>query len=218
MSGITLFLLYSLALLGVMLVAELAYRFFKLPTEWTRKIAHVGSGIVALTYPDYVDNHLIILALTLSFTLILYTSKKLGLFASIFSVGRKSYGELLFVWSSWLLFWLYQATGEVIYFYLPFSIVVFADPAAALVGKSIPVKTYTIFNNIKSFGGSLAFFLVSFGLSYYFLNETAWVDNVLFYSFLHAFLLTLTEAVSIKGWDNLSIPAVSVLFLYFLQG
>jgi len=217
MNDLYLFLIYSTALLIVMFIAEGAYRIFKLDTEWTRKIAHVGSGIVALAYPLYIDNHLIILAITISFTIILYSSKKLGLFPSIFSVGRKSYGDLVFVWSSWLLFLLYQNTGEIIYFYLPFSVVVFADPTAALVGKSFPVKTYTIFNNTKSFGGSSAFFIVTFLLSYYFLNKTSWVDNIVLYSLLHAAVLTVTEAISVKGWDNLTIPAVSVIFLYLLQ-
>jgi len=217
MDEIYTFLIYSTALLIVMFIAEGAYRIFKLDTEWTRKIAHIGSGIVALAYPLYIDNHLIILAITISFTIILYSSKKLGLFPSIFSVGRKSYGDLVFVWSSWLLFLLYQNTGEIIYFYLPFSVVVFADPAAALIGKSFPFKTYTIFNNTKSFGGSSAFFIVTFILSYYFFNETSWVDNIVLYSLLHATVLTVTEAISVKGWDNLTIPAVSVIFLYLLQ-
>ncbi len=217
MNELYLFLLYSLALVGVMLIAEAAYRLFKVPTEWSRKIAHVGSGIVALSYPDFIQNHFIILALTVSFTIILYTCKKMGWFPSIFSVGRKSYGELLFVWSSWLLFWLYQYTGENIYFYLPFSVVVFADPMAALIGKSFPVKVYSIFNHNKSFGGSLAFFIVTFILSYYFLTMTAWSHNILFISILHSIVLTLVEAVSVKGWDNLSIPLVSVLFLYGVQ-
>jgi len=217
MTDLYLFLAYSAALLGVMFTAEIAYRFFKLNTEWTRKIAHIGSGIVALTYPDFIDNHLIVLALTLSFTFILFICKKLGWFPSIFAVGRKSYGELLFVWSAWLLFWLYQYSASIIYFYLPFSVVVFADPLAALVGKKFPVKRYTIFNHIKSVGGSTAFFITTLLLSYYFMNETAWVEHTGLFALFHAVLLTLVEAVSVKGWDNLSIPAASVLFLYLVQ-
>ncbi len=217
MENLIVFLIYSALLIGVMLIAELSYRFLKLQTEWTRKIAHVGSGIVALTYPLYIHNHLIVLGLTLSFTLILFTCKKLGLFPSIFSVGRKSYGELLFVWSSWILFWLAQNTGESIYFYLPFSVVIFADPAAALIGTKIPIKKYRIFGHEKSYDGSFAFFIISFALSFYFLSDYFHQQSELFlYSIMHAALLTLTEAISIKGWDNFTIPVVSVIFLYFI--
>jgi len=217
MINFKLFMIYSLLLIGVMLIAELAYKVLKLRTEWTRKIAHIGSGIVALSYPHYIHNHWIVLALTLSFTLILFTCKKMGLFPSIFSIGRKSYGELLFVWSSWLLFWLYLYTGEKLYFYLPFSIVVFADPAAALIGTRIPVKQYKAFGNTKSYDGSFAFFIISFALTFFFLSDVYTEQSkLLIYSFLHAALVTAVEAFSYKGWDNFSIPVVSVIFLFLI--
>ncbi len=215
--NITLFIVYSVLLLIVMLIADFSYRFFKINAEWSRKIAHIGSGIIALTYPEFIQNHWVVFALSLSFTFILYASKKLNLFPSIFEVDRKSYGELFFVWTSWLLFLLYQYTGESIYFYLPFSVVVFADPMAALIGQKFPIKKYRILGNSKSIGGSFAFFVVAFLLSYYFFNKTAFSNDVFFVSILHAFLLTLVEAVSTKGTDNLTIPVVSVLFIYFIQ-
>jgi len=207
------FITYSGLLIGVMLIAEASYRWLHLPSEWTRKIAHIGSGIVALSYPDVLNNHWVVFALTVSFTIILYTSKKMGLFGSIFSVGRKSYGELFFVWSSWLLFWLFQYTGSVIYFYLPFSIVVFADPAAALVGKNFPIKRYLAIGNQKSFGGSLAFFIIALALSYYFFQQ-AGIHYFIWLSFLHASALTVVEAISFKGSDNLTIPLISVFYIY----
>ncbi len=214
MNELIIFAIYSAFLIAVMLIAEFAYKFFKLNTEWTRKIAHVGSGIIALTYPLYHHTHWTVLGLTVSFTIILYTSKKLGLFQSIFSVERKSYGELFFVWSTWLLFMLYQFSGNVIYFYLPFSSVVFADPVAALVGKPFPIKKYTIFGNTKSYGGSFSFFIISFALSYFYLLKIGSTMNILVFSLVHALILTLVEAISSKGLDNLTIPIASVLFIY----
>ena len=234
MNDLMIFAVYSGLLVVVMLIAEFAYKVFKLNTEWTRKIAHIGSGIIALSYPSFIDSHWVVLGLTLSFTVILYSSKKMGLFQSIFSVGRKSYGELFFVWSTWLLFMLYQFTGDVNFYYLGFSSVVFADPAAALIGKAFPLKKYTVFGNTKSFGGSISFFVVSFALSYYFFNVThqigsvvaipnqmfSFVDSfskVILYSLVHAFLLTIVEAISSKGTDNLTIPIASVLFIYAIS-
>ena len=214
MNELLTFAIYSVALIAVMLLAEFAYKFFKLNTEWTRKIAHVGSGIVALTYPMYHKTHWTVLGLTVSFTIILYLSKKMGLFQSIFSVNRKSHGELFFVWSTWLLFMIYQFSGNVSYFYLAFSSVVFADPAAALVGTSFPFKKYTIFGNTKSLGGSFSFFVVSFALSYFYLLKIGSSMNILVFSLAHALLLTIVEAISSKGLDNLTIPIASVLFIY----
>ena len=218
MNDIYLFLIYSVALLGVMLLAEAAYRFLHLPTEWTRKIAHVGAGIVALTYPKYIENHWIVLGLTSSFTLILFVSKKQGMFPSIFSIERKSSGELFFVWSTWLLFLLYKTTDNELYYYLPFAIVVFADPAAALVGQSFPIKHYTIKGHQKSIGGSFTFFIVTFLLTLFFVPAINF-DSTIFWLFaiIFSILVTIVEAVSFKGVDNISIPltAIILLKLYF---
>ena len=214
MNDFYLFLIYSGVLVGVMLLAELAFSFLHLPTEWSRKIAHVGAGIVALTYPKYIDNQWIVLALTLSFTLILFVSKKKGIFLSIFAVERKSYGELFFVWISWLLFLLYKASGEVIYFYLPFAIVVFADPAAALVGQSFPIKKYAIKGHQKSLTGSLTFFLITLFLTVLFAPALN-IEKINFWLFavFFAIVMTLVEAISYKGLDNLTIPLAAVLLL-----
>ncbi len=221
-SDIKSFFIYSGLLILVMLIAELTYRIFKLKTEWTRKIAHVGSGIVALTYPHYFTSHWGVFALTLSFTLILFFSKKFGFFQSIFSVGRKSYGELFFVWSSWILFLLYKNTGELIYFSLPFSIVVFADPMAAIVGTYFPFKKYRVFGNEKSYMGSLAFFITAYVLTFLLMSYFGFsfiTDTYSFYgiSFFHALILTLVEAISVKGTDNFTIPLVSVIYLFLLH-
>lgn len=210
MNEIYIFLVYSLVLIGVMLVAELTFRFLHFTTEWTRKIAHIGAGIVALTYPHFIHNHLVVLALTVSFTLILLISKKLGIFPSIFEVDRTSYGELFFVWTTWLLFLLYQTTNQVVYFYLPFAVVVFADPVAALIGQSVPLMKLLK----KSLGGSLAFFIVSLFLTVLFMPADKF-ENISFWLFavFYALILTITELISNKGFDNFSLPLVAVILL-----
>jgi len=219
MSDLKIFLIYAIALILVMLLAEIAYRWLKLDTEWTRKIAHVGSGIVALTYPKYIDNHWLVLALTLSFTFILFFSKKMGWFQSIFSIQRKSYGELFFVWSTWFLFLIFQSTGNPIYYYIPFAIVVFADPAAALIGQSFPMRTYKIKGHQKSFGGSLTFFIVSLLVFLMFLPSSDFSGhNFNLFVVIMALILTLVEAISFKGIDNLSIPIMAIFLLkIFMQ-
>ncbi len=218
MSDLKIFLIYAIALILVMLLAEMAYRWLKLDTEWTRKIAHVGSGIVALTYPKFIDNHWVVLALTLSFTFILYFSKKMGWFQSIFSIERKSYGELFFVWTTWFLFLIFQATGNPIYYYIPFAIVVFADPAAALIGKSLPLRTYEIKGHQKSFGGSLSFFIVSLFIMVLFFPASDFSGNFFtLFVVIMALILTLVEAFSFKGLDNLSIPIVALFLLKILM-
>jgi dolichol kinase len=136
----------------------------------------------------------------------------MGLFQSIFSVERKSYGEILFVVSTWLLFLLFKYTGDSNYYMIPFALVVFADPAAALVGRNLPLKKYTIFGNSKSTGGSLAFFLTGIAIV---LGTGLFVGHYLF-SIVFVVVLTFVEAISFKGWDNFTIPFVAVLMQYVI--
>jgi len=207
--------IYSVILFAGMLFGEFLYRILKLNTEWTRKIIHVSSGIVSLSYPSFIDVHWIVLAITINFTIILYTSKKMGWFNSIFDVGRKSYGTLFFVWSTWLLFILSEYFGDnFMFFYLGFSPVVFADPAAALIGKPLPFKKFTIFGNTKSLGGSFSFFIITFVLTYFILNYVGTEINILLFSLIHAIILTVVEAISSKGTDNFTIPVASIFIVF----
>jgi dolichol kinase len=216
MNEFYIFLIYSVALFLIMLISQFLYKFFRVNSEWTRKFAHLGSGIIALTYPFYIHNHWLVFALSLSFTIILFFSKKSGFFKSIFNVGRTSYGDLFFVWTTWLLFWLYQYEEKSIYYFLPFSIVVFSDTFAAIFGKYFPLKKLYFFGSQKSIGGSLIFFTITLVLSYYFFNDFLQIENVFIYSLLHAMILTLTEALSVKGWDNITIPVISVIMIYIM--
>jgi len=216
MVEMTLFFMYAAAFIWIILLAEFSYRKLKLNPEWTRKIVHIGTGIVALTAPYYGVSIKIVLALTILFTIIFYYSKKMKMFPAIFNIERVSYGELLFAWSTFFLFVIYKKTGNVLYFYLPFSTVVFADSAAALVGKVFPVKRFLIINPEKSYGGSAAFFIVAFLLSYKLL-PTVNEPYHLLYCLANALILTIIEAVSTKGWDNFFISIVSVLIIFGFQ-
>ncbi len=215
MAELTLFFIYAAAFIWIFLLAEFSYRKLKLDTECTRKIVHLGTGTIVLTAPYYGASIRIALGLTILFTIIFLIAKKLKMFPAIYNIERESIGELLFAWSSFFLFALYKYTGNVWYFYVPFSMVVYADAASALVGKFFPLRNFYYINEHKSYGGSCAFFVVSFALSYYFFSKMK-ISHILAYSFMNAFILTLVEAFSKKGWDNLFISVVSVIILHFI--
>ena len=63
---------------------------------------------------------------------------------------------------------------------------------------------------------TLIFFIVSIILTYFFLSYTGHQANILLISFGHAIILTIVEAISSKGLDNLTIPIASVLFMYLI--
>lgn len=116
MNDFYIFLIYAVISFLVLFFAEFIYRKTYLSAEITRKIAHIGSGIVGLTFPLFVDTHWIVFGLTLIFSIVLLYSKHKWLFPSIFNVKRKSIGELLYLLDAWLFFLLYKNFENDIYF------------------------------------------------------------------------------------------------------
>ncbi len=216
MDELYLFLIYSVVILSVLIMTEFIYCKIKLPAEITRKIAHIGSGIVGLTFPEFVDSQWLVFILAIVFSIVLLITKHKGLFPSIFAIERKSIGELLYVWDVWLLFLLYKNFDNDIYFYLPYSIVVFADSTAALIGRIFPVKKYKLFLSQKSLGGSFMFFVLSMFFTLLFMPAANY-DDTYFFLFVFAFsvIVTFVEAISFSGFDNMSVPVVAVIMLYF---
>jgi len=216
MNDFFIFFIYSVIFFSIMLFSEFLYKKLHIEDEWSRKFAHFTSGLIALSYPVFIDNHWIVLALTISYILTLFISKKLGFFKSIFNVRRPTYGDLLFVFSSWWLFFTYQNTQFRIFFFLPFSIVVFSDTFAALFGKYFPLKKLYFFGCQKSIGGSFVFFMTTLIINFYFLEGFLQIENCHLYVLLSTMILTLVEALSVRGWDNFTVPVVSALLIYIM--
>jgi phytol kinase len=201
-----------LALFGT---AEILYHFVKLKAEITRKFVHLLTGFLTLLFPLMLNNHWLVLFLCASFALILLLSQKYDLLKSINKIDRESYGSVSYpvaVYGSYLVFDHYH---HYIFFYVPILILAVCDPIAALTGKRWPKGKYRIGNETKTLMGSFMFFLASFVLStILFLNMTKepLLTSGLF-SVIIALTTTITEALSRKGLDNLSIPAVSLVIL-----
>jgi len=194
-----------LALFGV---SELLYHKFKVHVEVTRKISHVGTGILTLAFPLFLQNQWSVFLLCFSFLLILIFSLKFNFLPSINAIDRASYGSLLYPVAVYLSFLVYQYVGhQSVFFYLPVLTLAICDPIAAFIGKKRPLGRYR--NGLKTLVGSFAFFLSAFILAYALLIML--VDAMdYFLAFRFAFALslvaTIMEAISSRGFDNLTIP------------
>lgn len=208
----------ALSFLVLFALSEFLYHKFKIPAELTRKIVHVGTGIITLLFPVFLHSHWQVLFLCGSFLLLLLASLRFNMLPSINAVDRESYGSLLYpvsVYGCYLIY-AYMQKGLIL-FYLPIVTLALADPVAALVGKQYPLGKYHIGKNIKTLSGSLAFFVVclSICLVSFYLNEPinfSWELDVI-WSVLIATIATLAEAVGLKGRDNFTIPASVALTL-----
>jgi phytol kinase len=126
-------------------------------------------------------------------------------------------GEVNIPLSACLLFVL--AHDRPLLYIVPLLLLTLADPAAAIVGSRYGSLQYVTRDGHKSLEGSLAFFIVSFlGTSGALLVAAPTADVAApGVALTLALLLTLVEAISWRGLDNLLIPVTGFIFLESLM-
>lgn len=204
-----------LALFGL---AELLYHRLKVKVELSRKIVHVGTGLLTLLFPLMLSNHLFVLLLCGSFAILLICSLRFKFLPSINAIERKSVGSIAYPVSVYGCYLAYDYFGETyFYFYLPILILAISDPLAALAGKKWPIGKYKIGHETKTLMGSSMFFLSALLLVLVFFKPSDASGNTGLTRVLISLVATASEALSRKGFDNISIPASVLLTLVILQ-
>lgn len=211
--------IYSVLYLTLFGFTELLYHKFKVDVEYTRKVVHVCTGLIALTFQVYLDEIWQVAILTLSFLGLFALSEKKKWFKSITSIKRKSSGSWLFAIVVILCFWLSKEwTFE--FYYLPILILSISDPMAALIGKKTRFYPVKIFGQLKTIGGTIAFFITTITLIFGFKVIAPFIFNGLtFPTYTWFFIISLAlvssfaELFSTKGWDNLTVPVSIIIFL-----
>lgn len=207
-------LILACCFLALFALAELLYHVGKVRAEWTRKIVHIGTGLLTLLFPVVLGSHWPVLFLCASFLVILLASLQFGWLPSINAIDRFSYGSILFPIIVYLLFLIFQMADKgLIVFYLPILILAICDPVAALVGKRFPFGKYRILRCGKSVAGSLAFLMSALLVT----AVTIFAFNIVTSRMLLILWVpaigTIAEALGVRGMDNLTIPASVVLTL-----
>jgi phytol kinase len=177
--------------------------------ETTRKLLHVGSGILTLAFPFLFVDVWPVALLSGGAALVLAAARFApGLRARCVVVGRvarASWGEFYFPLSVVILFWLSRGEHPLL-FAIPVLVLTLADTAAAVVGTRFGTTWYCSAG--KSVEGSLAFAIVAFvsvcaplaAWSSVGPTEAALTAATL------ALLLALLEGIAQRGLDNLLIP------------
>lgn len=194
-------------------LAELLYK-RKVAPYITRKVVHIGGGLVAVSFPVFIDLKTVVI-FGLGFYTILMISKKNEILNSVHKIDEDGIGALLFAPSialTALIFW----PINIIIFQGAILVLALSDGIAGLIGRKYGSNKYKI-TGTKSIEGSLAFFLITlailFGVLYLFGSLS---PNKILPVIGYSFLLALVEAIFSKGWDNLFIPIASGTILYFI--
>lgn len=86
----------------------------------------------------------------------------------------------------------------------------YGDGLAAVIGQAVKSKEFVIKGNKKSLAGSSTMFCVTLIIFVAFLTYSN-SEYIAIKSVLVAILMTIVEAVSIKGTDNITVPLITSL-------
>jgi len=208
-------LLIGAATAFMLLVVEVLERTVRPDVEITRKLAHVGAGIIYFFVPDLFPTPWPVLVLAVGFTTVFLLSRRFGWLKSLHPPARRSLGDLLYPWSIYLLFLL--SKGDPLAFRIPVLALAFSDTAASFIGQRYGRLRFRVLGGVRSMEGSLAFaattaliILVSLAMSGHVI-EASTVIAAAGVSAAGA----AVEAASPSGSDNLFAP-LAILFLLFL--
>ena len=95
---------------------------------------------------------------------------------------------------------------------VPCLVMAYGDGLAAIIGKAVKSKKYEIGNSQKTIAGSLTMFIVTVLAVFIYLT---YMQNpaAAFYAIIIGILITIVEAISIKGLGNLTVPICTLLLL-----
>ncbi len=207
---VNLFLVLSLFLL-IFGSAEFLYK-RKLSVNITRKIVHIGGGIVAALLPVFLDLKTAVV-IGGGFFLILLWSKKKNFLNSVHKMSEESIGALLYAPSLTLTAIVFWPINQLA-FQGAALVLGLSDGIAGIVGRRHGKRKYSI-TGTKTVEGSVAFFLITVLILSAILlaNSSQPLFSKMIFVFGGSSFLTIIEALFGKGWDNLFIPLVAGFIL-----
>ena len=242
MNQLVITLIYSGAFLLLFAIGEMIFHVLKFKAEHSRKIVHIFTGLICMSFPFFITTHWSVLFLTLSFVAILAISIRFNYLNSINGVDRKTSGSYLFPISIYIMYWAYAYFGHQsitgndlvweseislqgmlsdtagIFYFLPLLIFSFADPAAAIIGKKWPLMPYTVLGQTKTLSGSIGFLTVAFCFSFFYCTHYfTELNRAILVAITLAFSTTISEGLAQKGTDNIFVPLIAVITLYLFQ-
>lgn len=210
---------FSIAFLALFGLTDVIHLKLNVKADITRKIIHLVSGLITLLFPTTFSSHWYVMIICVLFFILLIASKKLSLFPSINKVQRKTWGSFLFPVVIYYCFLFYEWQNEPLYFYIPMAVMAVSDTLAEIVGMNFPWIRYKIGGSTKTIAGSLTFFISAFiiAATTLFLMDFSGSSLTLVATVL-ALSTAITEGLSTKGFDNLTVPVVStwILFLFLM--
>jgi phytol kinase len=202
----------------VAIAAGTLHRRLQAGPELVRKVIHMGVGNVILLawwlqIPAWLG-----MSASMLFSLVALLSYRLPILPVINTVGRKSLGTFFYALSFAVLIAWFWPVNLPHYAALGILIMTWGDGAAALVGQRFGRNLYKLWGMQKTWEGSAAMAVVSYGVSVGVLwgvQGHGWQTWIVPLGV--AIAATTLEAFSRLGVDNLTVPLGSAALAFWLN-
>lgn len=213
-------IIVSYLYIGLVIIS--AKVFEKRGKEASRKFIHIMLGNWWIIAMYFFTNVWTAIIGPITFVIINYLSYKKNLITVMERDEQDGLGTVYYALALLILaivsFGIYKqpALGLV-----PTLVMAYGDGLAAVIGKKIKSKKYKLGESKKSFAGSLTMFVISTMLigAYmaFNLGRTFWIGTHWpVVACLAGFAITALEAISGKGWDNITVPLATLALLILL--
>ncbi|MEJ2635738.1 MAG: DUF92 domain-containing protein [Calditrichia bacterium] len=212
-----------LGMLVFILISEFVRHRFHWRQEVTRKIVHISVGVLLLFTPLLLKTSLPLLVIAGFFTIFNFIALRKNLLPGI-HISRDNLGTVYYAFSFFVLVLLFWDQYKIIII-ASMMVMAIGDAAAAIVGHSVAKPhQYTLIHDKKSLEGSAAMFLVS--MTAIFITFLVYPSappvsdqttlGLFLFSVYAAVIATFSEALGNKGNDNLMVPLLTAIIIYFL--
>lgn len=213
--GFLVCLAYVFAVIGM---GEALRRKLGYGSGFTRKVIHIGVGMMSWALPFLFDNPWPFVVAALLFAAINLLDWRYGFFAAMASSDRSNLGTVYFPVAAAtvaLLFW--SQPPLMVAALMPLT---WGDGIAPVVGQAFGRHSYTVFGHRRTLQGSAGFFLAGLlftWLALWLIPGPPHIDvtTALVVAAVIMGSTTLVEAVSLWGLDNLTITAAAIAILAF---
>jgi len=207
----------------LIIISEVVRKKLDWSQEATRKIVHISVGLLLLLTPMLLETSLPLVVISVFFTIFNFVALKKNLLRGI-HIDRHNLGTVYYAFSFLILVLLFWTDFKIIII-AAMMVMAVGDAAAAIVGHNIRTPhAYHLIRDLKSREGSATMFLVSavaiFMTFLLYPPNLATSNHHIFYlllfSLMTATVATAAEALGDRGNDNLSVPLLTALVLFFL--
>lgn len=185
--------------------------------EITRKLVHILTGVLIFFAPDLFRSGVPAILLAVIFIVINFTAIQLGLLKGMHGTHRRTYGTVYYPLSFLILVLLcWDSAPELVS--ISILILAFSDAAAAIVGENLHhPHEYYLTSDKKSYEGSLVMFVTTIIIIVVCIDHFGIVvdrTTLIIAAVATALFVTVWEAISSKGFDNLTVPLSAALMLH----